>query len=92
MRRPVGFIKRAPRIDYGRPGTLVDSGGAEHQVTVVDISGSGFKLKVSQLPTIGDTVTLRVDGSGALQAQIRWAVGDQAGGVFLTPIDYSSVS
>jgi len=89
MRRPHGFIKRAPRIDYSRPATLVDSAGAEHQVTVVDISSSGFKLEVSELPAIGDVVTLTVDRSGSVQAQIRWAVSGQAGGVFLTPVDKS---
>ena len=35
-------------------------------------------------------VTLRVDGSADLQAQIRWAVGDQAGGIFLTEVDSSA--
>jgi hypothetical protein len=34
-------------------------------------------------------VTLRVDKSAPVEAQIRWAVADQAGGVFLTPVDSS---
>ena len=89
LRRPIGFIKRAPRIDYSRPAVLVDSAGAEHQVTLLDISSSGFKLQVSDLPRIGDLVTLRVDKSAPVQAQIRWAVAGQAGGVFLTPVDSS---
>jgi hypothetical protein len=61
MRRPPGYIKRAPRIDYGRPAILVDSAGMEQQVTVLDISSSGFKVKVLELPGIGDIVTIRVD-------------------------------
>jgi hypothetical protein len=91
MRRPVGYIKRAPRIDYSRPAILIDPGGTKHQVTVLDISSSGFKLQVSESPTIGDVVTLRVDKSAPVKAQIRWAVGDQAGGIFLTPVDYSAL-
>jgi hypothetical protein len=44
---------------------------------------------VSELPRIGDMVTLRVDKSAPVEAQIRWAVAGQAGGVFLTPVDSS---
>ena len=92
MGRVPGFIKRAPRIDYGRSGTLVDSTGAEQEVEVLDISSAGFKLHVSTLPRIGAIVTLRVDGSPDMAAQVRWAVGDSAGGVFLDPIDTTQFS
>jgi hypothetical protein len=91
LRRPPGFIKRAPRIDLGRPAVLVDSAGVEQAVTVLDVSTSGFKLKVSKLPRIGDFVTLHVDKTPAVEAQIRWAVGEEAGGVFLGPVDYSTL-
>lgn len=92
MRRVPGFIKRAPRIDLQRPAVLIDSAGVEAVVTVLDVSSGGFKLLVSESPRIGDIVTLRVHGSADIQAQIRWAVGDQAGGVFLTEVDYSELS
>jgi len=92
MGRERGFIKRAPRIDLDRAGVLVDSAGISQAVTVIDVSSGGFKLKVSKLPRIGDHVRLRVDGPAEIEAQIRWAVGDEAGGVFLTPVDYSSLS
>jgi len=91
MGRVPGFIKRAPRIDIDRSAVLIDSDGEQQQVTVLDVSSGGFKLKVSSLPRIGDHVRLRVDGSAEIQAQIRWAVGQEAGGVFLTPVDYSSL-
>lgn len=91
MRRVPGFIKRAPRIDFRRPAVLIDSKGVETVVTVLDVSSGGFKLQVEELPRIGDVVILRVDGSEDIQAQIRWAVGDQAGGVFLTEVDYSAL-
>lgn len=92
MRRVPGFIKRAPRIDLRRPAVLIDSAGVETVVTVVDVSSGGFKLQVAETPRIGEMVILRVDGSGDIEAQIRWAVGDQAGGVFLTQVDYSELS
>lgn len=91
MRRVPGFIKRAPRIDLRRPAVLIDSKGVETIVTVLDVSSGGFKVQVAELPRIGDVVILRVDGSEDIQAQIRWAVGDQAGGVFLTEVDYSAL-
>ena len=91
MGRVPGFIKRAPRIDLDRPAVLIDSEGSQQRVTVLDISSGGFKLRVETLPRIGDHVRLRVEGSAEIEAQIRWAVRDEAGGVFLTPVDYSSV-
>jgi len=92
MGRVPGFIKRAPRIDLGRQAVLIDSKGVEVKVTVLDISSSGFKLELSKLPGIGEVVTLRVDGSGDLRSQIRWAIGDKAGGIFLDPVDYSDLA
>ena len=94
MRRVPGFIKRAPRIDLRRPAVLIDSAGRETVVTVIDISSAGFKVQFEDpdSPRIGDVVTMRVDGSSDIEAQIRWAVGDQAGGVFLTEVDYSELS
>ena len=44
--------------------------------------------RVQESPKV---VVLRVDGSEDIQVQIRWAVGDQAGGVFLTEVDYSAL-
>lgn len=88
MRR---FSERAPRIDLNRPAVLVDSAGIQQAVTVVDVSSGGFKLKVSKLPRIGEHVRLRVEGSAEIQGEVRWAVEDEAGGVFLSPVDYSSV-
>jgi hypothetical protein len=92
MARVPGFIKRAPRVDLGRPAVLIDPQGAEIEVVVLDVSSAGFKLEVSKPPRIGDIVTLRVDGSGDVRSQIRWAIGDQAGGIFLDPINSSDFS
>jgi hypothetical protein len=87
MARVPGFIKRAPRIDFGRMAVLIDSAGSESDVKVLDISSAGIKLEVSKAPRIGAVVTLRMDGSPSMRAQVRWAVGNQAGGIFLDPVD-----
>jgi hypothetical protein len=92
MGRVPGFIKRPPRIDLGRSAVLIDSKGVEVEVVVLDVSSTGFKLEASEPPRIGEVVTLRVDGSGDLKSQIRWAIDGKAGGVFLDPIDYSDLA
>ena len=89
MVRIPGFIKRAPRVELRRPATLIDSDGVEFDVIVVDISSGGFRLEVTETPRIGDMVKLRVERGQEFAAQIRWALGTDAGGVFLAPVDYS---
>jgi len=91
MRRVPGFIKRAPRIDLRRPAVLIDSQGVETVVTILDVSSGGFKLAADVLPRIGEVFILRVDGSEDIETQIRWAIDGQAGGVFLTEVDYSDL-
>ena len=83
------FSKRAPRIGLRLPATLVREDSTEEPVIVLDVSSGGFKLEVSQPPRIGEFVGLRVDKSGLVDAQIRWVLGAEAGGVFLSPVDYS---
>lgn len=92
MARLGDFNKRAPRIDVRRSAVLINSDGIEAGVVILDVSSGGFRLKVEELPRIGELVTLRVDKSDEFSAQIRWALGDEAGGVFLTPVDYSNWS
>lgn len=88
MSRPPGFIKRAPRVDLRRTATLINSDGLKMKVVVLDISASGFRLEVPEAPRIGEYVTLQVERGENFQAQIRWALGTEAGGVFLSPVDW----
>ena len=90
MARAPGFIKRAPRIDLSKTAVLIDGEGTETEVVVTDISSGGFRLEVSAMPRIGEHVTLRTDGGQNFPAQIRWALNNEAGGVFLTQVDYSA--
>lgn len=82
-----GFTKRAPRIDVRRPAILVDSAGRASNITILDISGSGFRLEVFEAPAVDEIVTLRVEHGDEFQAQIRWVLGIEAGGIFLTSTD-----
>lgn len=82
-----GFTKRAPRIDVRRPAVMIDSDGRISNVTILDISSGGFRIEVFEAPSIDEIVTLRVEHGDEFPAQIRWALGDEVGGIFLTCAD-----
>jgi hypothetical protein len=85
MREP-GQIKRAPRVDTRFKATLTDSDGGKHQVVVRDISREGCRLETDDLLKIGEKVQIEVPKYGTYPAQIRWALGNEAGAVFLEPV------
>lgn len=85
-----GFSKRAPRVDTRRPAVMINSDGREVGVLILDVSSGGFRLKFEEGPRIGEFITLRVERE-EFAAQIRWVLGSEAGGVFLTPVDYSNL-
>jgi hypothetical protein len=89
MPRTPDHIKRAPRVDLRRPATLTNSEGAELNVVVLDISSGGFRLEIPDALRIGEFVTLRTEHFEDFDAQIRWVLGNEAGGVFLTPVNSS---
>jgi len=91
MVRTPGMSKRAPRVDVRKAAIVVNSDGDEISVTILDISGSGFRLHVLEKLNIGEFVRLRVDDE-ILSAQIRWVLGDEAGGAFLANADEQELS
>ena len=80
------YIKRAPRVDLSHPALLATADGLTMAVTVTDISGGGFRVESDGFLRIGEYVSLRVEGYGEFPAQIRWALGAEAGGIFLEPV------
>ena len=85
MREP-GIIKRAPRVDTNFEASLTDSDGGRLQVVVTDISREGCRLETDGSLKIGEQVEIEVPKYGTFPAQIRWALGNEAGAVFLQPI------
>ena len=85
MRSPKAS-KRAPRVDVRKAATLINSDGLEVDATVLDVSGSGFRLQVLEKLYIGELVSLRVDDE-RVPARIKWVLGDEAGGTFVEPVD-----
>ncbi|HEX8064343.1 MAG TPA: PilZ domain-containing protein [Allosphingosinicella sp.] len=56
------------------------------EVTVRDVSTSGFMAQCSEPVRIGSYVSLDVPGVGPVNAQVRWQLGDRMGGLFVDPI------
>ena len=79
FRREPGQIKRQPRVRVEHEGVLIDSEGVEIAVRVTDISREGCRLITDGTPMIGERVQLRVGRAGAVPAQVRWALGEEAG-------------
>lgn len=85
MREP-GFIKRSPRVDTQFATSLTDSDGNRIEVVVVDLSREGCRLQTEATLKIGEQVQIDVPKYGTFPAQIRWALGNEAGAYFLEPV------
>ena len=85
------FATRPPRVDVRRTAVLVDSDGRESDVIVLDVSSGGFRLQISETVREGELVTLRVEHGEELKGQIRWVLGNEAGGALLTPPETQSI-
>ena len=86
MARPVPTA-RSPRIDLRRSAGLINSDGIVIEVVILDVSRGGFRLEVSEELRIGERVTLQAEHGDRFPAEIRWTLGKEAGGVFLTSVD-----
>lgn len=91
MARTPDIIKRAPRVGLRRNATLINSDGDESAIVILDVSSGGFRLEVTETPRIAEHVMIRVERE-QFPAQIRWALGNEAGGVFLAQIDWEKWS
>jgi len=85
MREP-GQIKRAPRVDTNIDAALTDSDGGRMKVVVLDISREGCRLETDGTLQIGEEIELHVPRYGTFPAKVRWALGNEAGAVFLNPV------
>ena len=85
MREP-GHIKRKPRVDTRIETFLTDSHGNRISVVVIDISQDGCRMETTAMLRIGEKVKIEVPKYGSFDAQIRWALGNEAGAVFLEPL------
>ena len=75
--------QRAPRIDVKLPAILTTSQGHAFNVQVRDLSADGFRLVLEDELIVGEQVMLQVGREPAYRAEIKWALGGEAGGRFL---------
>lgn len=85
MRKP-GEIKRSPRVDSKINATVVDSERHLVPVVIVDISKEGCRMETDGTLVIGEFVDIHVEEGDVHRAQIRWALGSEAGAVFVDPV------
>jgi hypothetical protein len=78
--------RRSPRVRLQQVTQLRSRETAEQDVTVCDISTSGFMAECMRPVLIGSYVSLDLPGIGPVHAQVRWQVGGRLGGKFLDPI------
>ena len=86
IKREPGQIKRAARVDTRINAQLIDSDGNHIDVVVLDLSREGCRLQSAADLAIGERIELDVPKQGKVRAQIRWALGNEAGAVFLDPV------
>lgn len=75
--------ERSPRINVRMEGVLTTSDDYETDVVVIDVSVDGFRIESEDELLPGERVNLRVGKSPAQNAEIKWVIGKEAGGVFL---------
>lgn len=78
--------RRHPRVDLSRPAKLVDHDGREADITILDVSKSGIRIACSEPLLPGDRVQILVDADQVFHAVIKWAMGDEAGGIFISRV------
>jgi hypothetical protein len=81
--------RRASRRRVDGSTQLEHSGWYKVEVTIRDVSTSGFMAECSEPVRIGSHVSLEVPGIGAVDAQVRWQLAGRMGGMFLDPISLS---
>lgn len=74
------------RVQLNCDAVVTESDGCTLDVTIVDVSHKGFRLRSVAELEIGSTVLLQMPESRPVRCEIRWSCGHEAGGVFVDPI------
>lgn len=76
---------RAARIEVAYD-VLVRHETGEVRAQILNLSGQGFRIRLSDALEAGSQVTLEVANLPPVKAIIRWASEYEAGGVFVEPV------
>jgi hypothetical protein len=79
------LLPRAPRIDVSFD-VLVRSAAGDFRARMVNLSASGFRLRAAEALEPGAEVTLEVAKLAPVRGLVRWAQGQDVGGVFTDPV------
>ena len=79
-------VPRQPRVRLDVTACLICSDGERLEVTVIDLSGEGFRVKVPEPLFVNERVQLEMGRSGYAEAIIRWVSDGEAGGLFTSPL------
>lgn len=77
---------RESRVVLNCAAVVTESDGCTLDVTIVDVSQHGFRLRSIAELELGSTVLLQMPEARPVRCEIRWACGHEAGGVFLDAI------
>jgi hypothetical protein len=78
--------RRDRRVVLNCAAILTEADGFTVDVTVVDVSKDGFRLRSVTELELGSKVSLQMENVAPVGCEIRWSCGHEAGGVFLDPI------
>ena len=81
--KPLQPKRRSPRVEVSYDGELTASDGHRIPVVVRDLSAEGFRIEIKEELLVGEQVQLLVGKGPVLAGKILWALGSEAGGVFL---------
>ena len=79
--------KRAPRIDLRRPAVMINSDGVECNVIILNVSSSKNQAGSLGMSANWRADRCRVEHREEFPAQIRWVLGNEAGGSFVGAAD-----
>lgn len=78
--------RRDRRVTLNCDAILTEDDGYTIDVTIVDVSSDGFRVKSPTDLEIGSKVLLQMRNVAAVRGEIRWTCGHEAGGIFLDPV------
>ena len=84
--------RQSERTALATKTRLIQQNWYSVEVSLCDLSSTGFMAECEENVRIGSYVTLDVPGLGQVRAQVRWQVGGKMGGMFLDPISLSRCS
>jgi len=83
-------VRQAERLRLDAATRLRPNDWSSIEITMLDLSPSGFRARCEARLPVGSAVSLDVAGVGAVEAQVEWQRGQQFGARFFVPIDLAS--